>query len=158
MEPFIGQILLFAGYYAPRGFATCDGQPLSISPNSALFSILGTTHGGDGRTSLGLPDLRGRAPVHVGQGPGLTTRRLGEKVGAETVNLEVKHRSRHSHAVQPRGTSMRFTSTQKTSMSAEMLQDTGEGESFGNVPAVAGAQRLHRARQDLSVPELVPCK
>ena len=81
MEPFIGQIMMFGGNFAPRGWATCDGQLLSISSNSALFSILGTTYGGDGRTTFGLPDLRGRVPVgsHGSAGPGLTNRPLGSK-------------------------------------------------------------------------------
>lgn len=81
--PAIGEVRLFAGNFAPRGWAFCHGQLLSISSNSALFSILGTTYGGDGRTSFGLPDLRGRAAVGVGVGPGLTEVRLGEKNGAE---------------------------------------------------------------------------
>ena len=70
-EPFIGQIVMFGGNFAPRGWAFCDGQLLAINTNQALFSILGTTYGGDGRTSFGLPDLRGRSPMHEGDGPGL---------------------------------------------------------------------------------------
>ena len=85
-EPFIAEIMLFAGNFAPRNYAYCDGQLLSISSNSALFSLLGTTYGGDGRTTFGLPDLRGRVPLHPGSGPGLSTRRLGEKGGSETVS------------------------------------------------------------------------
>ncbi len=76
-SPFLGEIVMFAGNFAPRGWAFCDGQLLAISQNSALFSILGTTYGGDGRTTFGLPGLRGRVPMHAGSGPGLTTRRLG---------------------------------------------------------------------------------
>ena len=72
MEPFIGQIVMFGGNFAPRGWALCDGQLLSIASNSALFSILGTTYGGDGRTTFGLPDLRGHVPMHAGNGPGLS--------------------------------------------------------------------------------------
>lgn len=83
-DPFIAEIIMFAGNFAPRGWAFCDGQLLSISQNTALFSILGTTYGGDGRTTFGLPDLRGRVAVHPGTGAGLTTRRLGERSGAET--------------------------------------------------------------------------
>jgi microcystin-dependent protein len=83
-EPFIGEISMFGGNFAPRGWAFCDGQLLAISGNSALFSLLGTTYGGDGRTTFALPDLRGRAPIHAGNGPGLIPRRLGEKGGAET--------------------------------------------------------------------------
>ena len=82
-DPLLGEIFIFAGNFAPRGFALCDGQLLAISSNSALFSILGTTYGGDGRTTFGLPDLRGRAPIHAGDGPGLSNRRLGASGGAE---------------------------------------------------------------------------
>jgi len=77
MDPFIGQIIMFGGNFAPRGWALCDGQLLSIADNTALFSILGTTYGGDGRRTFGLPDLRGRLAMHAGQGPGLPARRLG---------------------------------------------------------------------------------
>ncbi len=83
-EPFIAEIMLFAGNFAPRNYAFCDGQLLSIAQNQALFSLLGTTYGGDGRTTFALPDLRGRVPVHPGTGPGLTPRRLGERGGSET--------------------------------------------------------------------------
>lgn len=78
-EPFIAQITMFGGNFAPRGWAFCDGQLMSISSNTALFSLLGTTYGGDGRTTFALPDLRGRVPMHPGSGPGLTPRQLGQK-------------------------------------------------------------------------------
>ena len=84
-NPFIGAVVMFAGNFAPRGWALCDGQLLPINQNQALFSILGTTYGGDGRTTFGLPDLRGRVPLHAGQGPGLTNYKLGQKGGSETV-------------------------------------------------------------------------
>ena len=88
MEPFfIGQIMAFGGNFAPRGWALCDGQLLPIAQNTALFSILGTIYGGDGRTTFGLPDLRGRYAMHAGRGPGLTDRRLGVTGGAENVTL-----------------------------------------------------------------------
>ena len=82
-EPFIGEIMMVGWNFAARGFALCDGQLLSISQNEALFSLLGTTYGGDGRTTFGLPDLRGRVPLHIGRGPGLTPRPLGQRGGAE---------------------------------------------------------------------------
>ena len=82
MEPFIGQIIMFGGNFAPRGWAYCDGTLLPISQYSALFSILGTIYGGDGRTTFALPDLRGRVAMHPGSGPGLTPRSLGEKGGS----------------------------------------------------------------------------
>ncbi len=86
-EPFIGEIKMFGGNFAPRSYAFCDGQLLAISGNSALFSLLGTTYGGDGRTTFALPDLRGRAPIHAGNGPGLTDRRLGTRGGFQDNQL-----------------------------------------------------------------------
>ena len=91
-DPFVGEIELFAGNFAPQGFAFCDGQLLSIAQNTALFSILGTMYGGNGQTTFGLPDLRGRVPIHAGQGPGLTGRTQGEMGGAETRTLTL-----HTH-------------------------------------------------------------
>ncbi len=85
-DPMVAEIMLFAGNFPPRGWAFCDGQLLSIMSNTALFSLLGTMYGGDGRTTFGLPDLRGRVAVHPGQGPGLTWRNWGEKSGSETVS------------------------------------------------------------------------
>jgi microcystin-dependent protein len=97
-EPFLGEIRMFAGNFAPRGWALCDGQILSISQNTALFSLLGTIYGGDGRTSFALPDLRGRAPIHAGRGDGLSNRRLGSRGGVETVTLNVTQIPSHNHA------------------------------------------------------------
>jgi len=88
-NPFIAEIIMFGGNFAPRDWAFCNGQLLSIASNSALFSLLGATYGGDSRTTFALPDLRGRVPLHPGSGPGLTNRRLGERAGSETVS--------HSH-------------------------------------------------------------
>jgi microcystin-dependent protein len=87
-EPFLGQIVMFAGNFAPRGWAFCDGQLLPINQHQALFSILGTTYGGDGRTTFALPDLRGCVPVHPGSGQDATGFALGQKGGHETVNLK----------------------------------------------------------------------
>ena len=98
-EPFIGQITMFGGNFAPRSWAFCDGQLLAISSHQALFSILGTTYGGDGRTTFGLPDLRGRVPMHPGNGPGLSPRRLGEKAGVEQVALNTNEIPQHTHAL-----------------------------------------------------------
>lgn len=96
-EPFIGQIIQFAGNFAPRSWAFCDGQLLPIAQHTALFSILGTTYGGDGRTTFALPDLRGRVPMHPGNGPGLTSRRLGERSGSETNTITTNQMPPHSH-------------------------------------------------------------
>ncbi len=96
-EPFVGEIRMFAGNFAPRGWAFCDGQLLAVSQNDALFSLLGTIYGGDGRTTFGLPDMRGRIPIHAGDGPGLSPRRLGAKGGAEEETLTVNQMPSHSH-------------------------------------------------------------
>jgi len=97
MDPFIGEIKMFGGNFAPRSWAFCDGQLLPIAQNTALFSILGTTYGGDGRTTFALPDLRGRAAVHAGHGPGLTDRRLGSRGGTEITTLNVTNMPSHTH-------------------------------------------------------------
>lgn len=96
-EPFVGEIRMFAGNFAPRGWAFCDGQLLAVSQNDALFSLYGTIYGGDGRTTFGLPDLRGRVPIHAGTGPGLSPRRLGSKAGEEQVTLTVNQLPSHTH-------------------------------------------------------------
>ncbi len=98
-DPFIGEILMGGFKDAPAGFALCDGQILPISQNSSLFSILGNTYGGDGRTTFGLPELRGRVPVHEGTGPGLPTKALGQKDGAETVALGPNDLPAHTHTL-----------------------------------------------------------
>ncbi len=96
-EPFVGEIRMFAGNFAPRGWAYCDGQLLAVSQNDSLFSLLGTIYGGDGRTTFGLPDMRGRIPVHAGSGPGLSPRKLGAKGGTEKVTLTVNQLPSHTH-------------------------------------------------------------
>ncbi len=98
-EPFVGEVRMFAGNFAPRGWAFCDGQLLAVSQNDALFSLLGTIYGGDGRTTFGLPDMRGRLALHAGHGPGLTDRRLGAKGGTETETLTVNQLPSHNHEV-----------------------------------------------------------
>jgi len=98
-EPFLATIIMFGGNFAPRGWAFCDGQLLAVASNQALFSLLGTTYGGDGRTTFGLPDLRGRVPLHEGTGSGLTPRSLGSKGGAETHIITVPQLPAHKHNV-----------------------------------------------------------
>ena len=157
MDPFIGTVIMFAGNFAPRGWAFCDGQLLSISSNSALFSILGTTYGGDGRTTFGLPDLRGRAPVHAGSGPGLTTRSLGTKSGAEAVTLTEAQIASHNHNMgvanaigttdAPAGNVLArprvagadppvnaYTTPQNEQLKADAITMTGGGQSHANMP------------------------
>lgn len=98
-DPFIGEIIMFGGNFAPRGWALCDGQLLAISSHSALFSILGTTYGGDGRTTFALPDLRSRVAMHKGTGPGLTPRALGEEGGFEDNILVEANLPAHNHDI-----------------------------------------------------------
>ena len=100
-EPFLGQITVFGFNFPPRGWAQCDGQLLPIAQNQALFSLLGTIYGGDGRTTFALPDLRGRAALHMGAGPGLTSRNIGQKSGAETNTLTVNQLPSHTHTFAP---------------------------------------------------------
>ena len=97
--PFIGEIRMFAGNFAPQGWAFCDGQLLLISQYDALFSLFGTAYGGDGRTTFGLPDLRGRVPIHWGSGPGLSPRQWGERAGSESVSVNVNQLPQHSHTL-----------------------------------------------------------
>lgn len=98
-EPFVAEIRIFAGNFAPRGWAFCNGQLLPVAQNTALFSLIGTTYGGDGRSTTALPNLEGRAPMHPGRGPGLTARRLGERGGVEMVTLTEAQMPNHNHTV-----------------------------------------------------------
>ena len=99
VETFLGEIRMFAGNFAPTGWAFCQGQLLPIAQNQALFSLLGTTYGGDGRTTFALPDLRGRVPVGFGQGLGLSNRVIGEQFGSELVTLNINQMPSHNHTV-----------------------------------------------------------
>jgi microcystin-dependent protein len=99
-EPFIGEIRMVGFNFAPQGWALCDGQLLAIAQNTALFSLLGTTYGGDGRTTFGLPDLRGRIAMHQGSGPGLSSRPIGSTFGQESVVLTANQMPAHAHAAQ----------------------------------------------------------
>jgi microcystin-dependent protein len=101
-NPFVAEIRIFAGNFAPRGWAFCNGQILPISQNTALFSLLGTTYGGNGQSTFALPDLQGRAPMHPGQGPGLSLHDLGEEGGSETVTLLQTELPLHPHTAQPK--------------------------------------------------------
>jgi len=96
-NPFVGEIRLFAGNFAPQGWAFCDGSLLAIAENDALFNLIGTTYGGDGQSTFALPDLRGRVPLHQGQGPGLSNRFIGQAGGQEQVSLLPAHLPSHSH-------------------------------------------------------------
>lgn len=147
-EPFIGEVKMFAGNFAPRNWALCEGQLLPISSYSALFSILGTTYGGDGRTTFALPDLRGRVAVGAGNGPGLSSRRDGQKFGNEITFITVSNLPAHNHSVMannepgtsssPSGHVLANTNTfdneytsaaPNVSMSSSMIGNTGSGTS-----------------------------
>jgi microcystin-dependent protein len=134
-EPFLGEIRMFAGNFAPRGWALCDGQILPISQYDALFSLLGTMYGGDGRTSFGLPDLRGRAPIHAGSGPGLTPRPVGQKGGAETVTLTVNQLPAHSHQAQIKADST--VATSDNPQKALLARNAGSTPQYGITPNTA---------------------
>lgn len=150
-EPFVGEIRMFAGTFAPRGWALCDGQLLAITQNEALFALLGTIYGGDGRTTFGLPDLRGRVPVHQGTGPGLTPRPIGSRSGSEVVALSASQIPSHSHAVRsatggnavtapgnvfstdPGGNSAGYNTTANDTMAAEIVGLTGGAAPHSNI-------------------------
>jgi microcystin-dependent protein len=120
-DPFVAEIRIFPFNFAPKGWAWCDGQLLPLSQNTALFSLLGTTYGGNGKSNFALPDLQGRAPMHPGQGPGLSLHDLGETGGSETVTLLQSEMPAHAHALRassevgdladPTGRSVARTST-----------------------------------------------
>jgi len=99
MDPFVAEIRIFPFNFAPKGWAFCDGQLLPLSQNTALFSLLGTTYGGDGKSNFALPDMQGNAPMHPGQGPGLSLHDLGETGGSETVTLLESEMPGHQHSM-----------------------------------------------------------
>ena len=136
-DPFLGEIVMFAGNFAPRGWAFCDGQLLAISNNQALFSILGTTYGGDGRTSFALPDLRGRVSMHPGNGPGLSSYGLGQKGGAEQITLTQLQMPSHNHGVNVASTNTATESDEANAVSvfnSYEPKSAGFGETGGNQP------------------------
>jgi microcystin-dependent protein len=122
-DPFLGEIRMFAGTFAPRGWAFCDGQLLAVSQNNALFSLFGTIYGGDGRNSFGLPDLRGRVPIHAGAGPGLSPRQIGSSSGVERVTLTPNQLPAHRHPIQ--------------ASSAAALENSPAGNVTGESPSAA---------------------
>jgi microcystin-dependent protein len=99
MNPYLGEIRIFSGNFAPKGWAMCNGQLLAISSNTALFSLIGTYYGGNGQTTFALPDLRGRAPIHQGQGHGLSPYNIGQNGGNENVTLITQQMPQHNHTV-----------------------------------------------------------
>ncbi len=146
-EPFLGTIVGFAGNFAPRGWALCQGQILSISQNTALFSLLGTTYGGNGQTTFALPDLRGRTPVSSGQGPGLSNYDLGQSGGEESVVLNAAQMPAHTHQVlgssvatggRPNGrtpaTGGQYGNANDVTMDPGMIQAAGGSQPHDNMP------------------------
>lgn len=146
MEGTIGEIRMFAGTFAPRSWAFCQGQLLSISQNTALFSILGTTYGGNGQTTFALPDLRGRSPIGAGPaGPGLSPISLGEVSGTETVTLLTTQMPAHNHTA---------TATVTGTVAPGCCDDNGNNDSpGGNRPAIApaGTQVYSNAAADAAM-------
>ncbi len=120
-EPYLGEIRMFAGTFAPAGWAFCDGQLLSISQNDVLFSLIGTTYGGDGINTFALPDLRGRIPLHMGQGTGLSNRILGEQGGVEQVTLTTQQIPAHAHVPQAQSGTGNQSSPQNNVWAASSL-------------------------------------
>jgi len=152
--PYLGEIRMFAGTFAPVGWAFCDGSLVDIAQNDALFTLIGTTYGGDGVNTFALPDLRGRVPIHQGQGPGLSPRTIGERAGTESVTLTTTQLPGHTHAVlaalvpattgSPAGATWAATSAPSyatgpttTTMSAAALAPAGGGQPHENrVPSL----------------------
>lgn len=129
-SPFLGQIAIFGFNFAPRGWAFCNGQLLAISQNTALFSLLGTMYGGDGVTTFALPDLRGRAPMHMFQGAGLSNFNQGELVGTENASLLTSNLPAHTH-VMSLGTSAASMNVRNSAGNAQTP--------VGNIPAIEAA-------------------
>ncbi|MDF1780511.1 MAG: tail fiber protein [Alcanivoracaceae bacterium] len=139
-EPLLGEIMWVGYNFCPRGWAAADGQILSISQNSALFSLYGTTYGGDGRSTFALPDLRGRVPMHTGRGAGLTERREGQKGGVEYVILTQSNLPAHTHGLSAAQVTLQANSNGGDSAKPEnkMLADGQRAAIFADVPADAG--------------------
>jgi microcystin-dependent protein len=139
-EEFVGDIKMVAFNFAPKGWAFCNGQLLPISQNTALFSILGTTYGGDGKSTFALPNLQGRAPIHAGNGNGLTYRDLGEIGGSETVTLDIAQIPPHNHSVSVNNANA-STSTPSTSSSIAAPVDLNGDNA--NAFTVSGSGQAH---------------
>lgn len=122
-QPYVGEIRLVGFNFAPVGWAFCDGSLQAIDQNPALFQLLGTTYGGDGQTTFALPDLRGRAPIHMGQGNGLTNRVIGQRLGEESVTLTNTQMPNHSHSVAVLSTTGTTTSAQNSYLAGSSTSD-----------------------------------
>ena len=140
-DPFVAEIRIFPFNFAPRGWAWCDGQLMPLSQNTALFSLLGTTYGGNGKSNFALPDLQGRAPMHPGQGPGLSLHDLGETGGSETVTLLESEIPSHSHGL--------IGSTQNANQATPVGNDFSRTTGFQPYLAPAGAPLVPMSDQAL---------
>jgi microcystin-dependent protein len=134
-DPFVAEIRIFPFNFAPKGWAFCNGQILPISQNTALFSLLGTTYGGDGKSTFALPDLEGRAPMHPGQGPGLSLHDLGETGGSESVTLLSSEIPAHTHGLVGSG-----VAANRTSPAGNAIARASAGTPYG--PAAAPTAQL----------------
>ncbi len=141
MEGYIAEIRMFAGNFAPRAWAFCQGQIMSIAQNTALFSLLGITYGGNGQTTFGLPDFRGRVAVGTGQGPGLSGYELGQMSGTETNTLTINNMAAHNHAV-----------TGTVTMSG--LADTGTTDTPDGTYLASNGTNMFATTQDVSMKPL----
>jgi microcystin-dependent protein len=137
--PILGTIFIFAGNFAPRGYALCQGQLMSVSQNTALFSILGTTYGGDGQQTFGLPDLRGRAGIGTGQGPGMANVQLGESAGTQNVTILTGNMPPHNHLVSVNGGAGTQTSATNNFLATATDPGTGNGIPSYETTAAPGA-------------------
>jgi microcystin-dependent protein len=142
-DPFVAEIRIFPFNFAPKGWAWCDGQLLPLSQNTALFSLLGTTYGGDGKSNFALPDLQGRAPMHPGQGPGLSLHDLGETSGSETVTLFASEIPAHTHSL--RADAADFADAQSPSATVVLARSSG-----GNAYATNAAGLVAMAPETLA--------
>ncbi|WP_375753900.1 phage tail protein [Vibrio sp. HN007] len=141
--PFLGEVAWVPYNFAPRGWAFCDGQILAISQNTALFSLIGTIYGGDGRTTFALPDVRSRTIMHEGTGPGLTSRALGEKAGQEQVALSVSEIPSHTHTQKASSGSPTTTSPANAALASPTrtrlyAEDANVNMSADNIAATGG--------------------
>ncbi|PWK13483.1 phage tail protein [Tumebacillus permanentifrigoris] len=146
-EAFIGEIRVFAGNFAPRDWAFCNGQLMSIAQNTALFSLLGTQYGGDGRTTFALPNLSGRAAMSQGQGPGLTERTVGEQVGSGTVTLLTTEIPAHTHI--PQAVAAKGTATDPTN--TVWAETPPQGRTGTQIPLYAATPNVTMSPLALSV-------
>ncbi len=135
-EPFIGEVKLLGFNFAPKGYATCQGQVLSIAQNTALFSLLGTTYGGNGQTTFALPDLQGRVPVGQGQGPGLSPYSMGQVGGVENTTLTTAQMPMHVHPAQ--GITIRIpvnTANDDSAAAGNYIGDSSPNDMYGGTPS-----------------------